>query len=423
MPSKGARGFVAFIFIVLGLSFIATTATLFYEFGFKTALDLAAFDSQLFWFFPIFGVLALFAFYLPSAVFTDMYWRYVQPLGRVRFIFGFFVVIALTAAVTVVMLHVSTRSAWEIAPKRLASDRGQPSGCWKRGPDKGAGCTAGPVLDVVLATRAASESRVGLARFVRDCDPDPLLETSEENSKLRHCFPANKALNAKQCCDAQFRFRSSVQDLYAQAANRSLTYRVHVMLLPLKIFFLLVVVIIGLMLAFWRKKVDTHYEPIIKQLERGVLVGAFAMLFWPLTFHANLQSWSVLYGSTPGGSDAIFVPFTGMSWAMEPIVRKYAALALSLSFGPWALLLLFFFFRKKDIEATVRTAGVILSGLAVLKFDDLIDLSNRFLGSGSGYSSFLAMLLIFIGGLYLLARSRRLKIVAPEVPSSVKTPG
>ena len=40
--------------------------------------------SHLFFFFPVLGVLALFAFYLPSVVFTHLYWNHL-PYGKLRF--------------------------------------------------------------------------------------------------------------------------------------------------------------------------------------------------------------------------------------------------------------------------------------------------------------------------------------------------
>ena len=70
----GARIFVALCFVVLGASFVASTALLIYEFQGIDWLTMVVAHSHLFFFFPVLGILALFAFYLPSVVFTHLYW-------------------------------------------------------------------------------------------------------------------------------------------------------------------------------------------------------------------------------------------------------------------------------------------------------------------------------------------------------------
>lgn len=88
--SFGARVFVAIIYFLLGLSFVATTAVLYYEFRDAASFSMAVIYSHVFVFFPIFGIVALFAFYLPSSIFVDLYWNHI-PYGRYRFAFGFVV--------------------------------------------------------------------------------------------------------------------------------------------------------------------------------------------------------------------------------------------------------------------------------------------------------------------------------------------
>ena len=66
----GARIFVAIVFVLLGASFIASTALLIYEFQRMEWFALLAVHSYLFFFFPVLGILALVAFYLPSVIFT-----------------------------------------------------------------------------------------------------------------------------------------------------------------------------------------------------------------------------------------------------------------------------------------------------------------------------------------------------------------
>ena len=73
--------------LVLGLSFLASTGLLIREFQGTDWQAMVLAHSHLFFFFPVFGILALSAFYLPSVVFTDLYWRRLR-YGKVRFLVG-----------------------------------------------------------------------------------------------------------------------------------------------------------------------------------------------------------------------------------------------------------------------------------------------------------------------------------------------
>ena len=109
----GPRIFVTLVFVVLGLSFIAQSALVvaeYREFDWQAMLLL---HSHLFVFFPTLGVVALIAFHLPATVFTHMYWTYV-PHGRVRFVFGTFVVVVLTLALTTKVIVSYPAELWEI---------------------------------------------------------------------------------------------------------------------------------------------------------------------------------------------------------------------------------------------------------------------------------------------------------------------
>ena len=102
----GSRAFVFIVFVTLAFSFWATTAMLFVEFS-DPPNDLPINDalwfmllthySDLFIFFPLFGTVALIAFYTPSCAFVDMYWHTSRqqddpiPNARVRFVFWFIV--------------------------------------------------------------------------------------------------------------------------------------------------------------------------------------------------------------------------------------------------------------------------------------------------------------------------------------------
>ncbi|MDX2258738.1 MAG: hypothetical protein NW205_07430 [Hyphomicrobiaceae bacterium] len=390
--SFSARAFVAIVFTVLGLSFVATTATLVYEFGIVEPkgewFALAAFYSHLFVFFPIFGLLALCAFYIPSCAFTDMYWRHV-PYGQTRFAIGFAVLAGASLAMGWQLGGGSLRSIWEAKPGVLVADQGEPAGCLA---NQQQSCRRVPVLAAVADVREKSSARTGMTQFVRDCQQDPLIETPPEALAKRYCFVTRTRIDAALCCDAQLAFATTMQKMTAEPADRSMTGFVHKLTLPFKIFFLLVVMVIALLLAARRHGIAEHYRPWIRKIERGVLVGAFAMLFLPIMNLAFLQSSGLLYGT------AVDSNYRFMSWP------------LMIGFGCWALALLFFFFRDsdKDVETVGRVAGVVGSALAISNYGVIIDLFARYAGAGGATWSF-AMLAVIAAaaGLAILIQPKK----------------
>jgi len=165
----------------------------------------------------------------------------------------------------------------------------------------------------------------------------------------------------------QQNFSNMLEKAYADPANLSLIGEVHAILLPFKVFFLLIVLIIGILLALWRKSIDKYYPDYVTYVERSILLGAFALLFWPLSNHAYLLSADLLYGSFADGIYGSLAPL------------------MSILFGAWALMLLFFFFRRyeRDLEAAGKIIGVICSAVAIVKYEEIIDYSVRIAGSGA----------------------------------------
>ncbi|MDX2288621.1 MAG: hypothetical protein NW217_07350 [Hyphomicrobiaceae bacterium] len=386
-----ARLFVAAIFTVLGLSFIATTAALYYEFGHTLGgadwFAMATFYSHLFIFFPVFGLLALFAFYVPSSAFTDMYWRHV-PYGRLRFVVGFVVLAAASVLLSQALTSGKLRSIWEVKPDALAKDEGDPVGCFAGKQS----CARVPVLAALADVRARSQDRTGMAQFVRNCERDPLVETPPNDLARRYCFITRTLVDAETCCAAQKRFGEAISAMYEVPGNGSLTARVHNVLLPLKIFFLLVVMVIGLLLAARRHGLSEHYASRIPQIERGVLIGAFSMLFMPVMNLAFLQSSGLLYGTNVDSF------YRALSW---PLLVAFAA---------WALLLLFFFFRDtdKDVETVGRIAGVIASALAISNYNTIIDYFARYAGAGATVMTLTVLALIALSAfLAILIQPKR----------------
>ena len=120
--SWGARLFVAFVFTILGLSFIATTVALFNEFQEFQWLSFATIYSHLFLFFPTFGIIALIAFYIPAVAFVDLYWHHI-PFGKIRFIFGFLVVSAASYYIGDQISRGEIPAIWQLKPEVLKADQ------------------------------------------------------------------------------------------------------------------------------------------------------------------------------------------------------------------------------------------------------------------------------------------------------------
>jgi hypothetical protein len=368
----GARIFVAIAFVVLGAAFIASTGLLIFEFQELDWLTMVVAHSHLFLFFPVFGLLALVAFYLPSVVLTHLCWNHL-PYGKARFVVGVLVLAAL-AYVFAASLDKEPRAIYEVAPYALAADRGDPA--------KG----RVPILDALGTLRDTAQQRFGLASFGRSCVRDPLLEIPDEMLKERYCFPAKKNLTGEACCAVQSAFAKAVSRLQRDPETRSFSAEMdRLLLLPIKTLFILVVVAIAVLLAFWRDRIDRLYADRIASLERGVIIGGFAMLFWLAMDYGYQQTANVLFGRMTAGPQ----------------------LRLSLVLVPWALLLLFYFLRRlgKQGELIGQISGVVFAGVAVLRYEQLNDWVVRLFGIGAAgwlLAVLIAIPLIGLGALYWL---------------------
>jgi hypothetical protein len=362
----GARIFVTLAFLILGACFFASTGLLIYEFLDTDWETILVAHAHLFFFFPVLGVLALFAFYLPSVVFTHFYWTHVR-WGKLRFLFGALVLALLSVGVTV-WLNQPPRGIWEISPYALASDRG----------DQG----RGPILQSLQELRTEAHNRMGLSKFARSCAVDRYLEPPEDMAKVRYCFPARAQLKGAECCAVQKRFGATVTDLYRSPSGRSLSALYDVFFMPLKVFFVLVVVAIAILLAIWRDRIDQHYRELVPRLERGIIIGAAAMLFWPAMDYGYQQTTNVLFGRMSDG----------------PQFR------LSLVLVPWALLLLFYFLRRlgKQGEMIGQISGVVVAAVAVLRYEQLNDTVGRLFGIGAETSVLMGLVALAVVALMLL---------------------
>jgi hypothetical protein len=157
--------------------------------------------------------------------------------------------------------------------------------------------------------------------------------------------------------------------------------------------------VISVLLAVRHDGVMRHYPDHIGRIEVGVLVGAIVMIFFPLMSQAFVQTTDALYGVR---QDAGFKPIVNL---------------MSFAFGAWALLIALFFFRRHnpEVELAVKLAGVVASTVAVIKFDLIVDLFVRYLGSGADEVSvgFLIVLAV-VAVLALLSPTLRRVIVGGE---------
>ncbi len=372
----GVRLFVLAVFLALGLTFAVPTAVLVWEFQGAGWLTLATFYSHLFIFFPTFGVVTLCAFYLPACAFMDMYWQQVS-YGRLRFSIGLVVVAGVSVWFATWLSSGRERSMFEIAPQVLIADKGAPAGC-----GGARSCRRLPVLDAANNVRAVSQQRMGLSDLARSCSADPLVEQAPASlQRKRFCFSstplgagAQLATDA-ECCRAQREFVDAVAAMTLPPEQRSLTGRVHHGVLAGKIFFMLVLLTISILLAVRRRALEKHYAAYLPGIERGILVGAAAMVIYPVMSHAFLQSAALLYGSAVDTGYRATAPF------------------FTFAFGAWALLLVFFFYRRrdKDMQALGRLGSVAAGCVAVFKYELIIDVFVRFAGSGATPATLMAL--------------------------------
>jgi hypothetical protein len=385
----GVRVFIVLVFLVIGVSFLATTGALVYEFWDADWLALATFYSHLFVFFPIFGIVTLVGFFAPACAFLDMYWRHV-PLGRFRFVVGLLTVALLSVLLAQHFITGRERSVFEVKPEVLAADKGDPAGC-----ESGTVCKRMPALVAVKNVRSVSQTRIGLSDLARNCKRDPLT-AGGATEQPRYCFASTPLRDGKpasltkdaECCLAQETFVAAVNAMHTEPSRRSLTGLVHNLTLPFKVFFMLMLLTISIMLAFRRKALERHYGPYLDGIERGVLIGAAAMVIFPVMTHAFLQSAALLYGAGP---------IDGFR-ANAPLV--------SLAFGAWALLLLFYFYgrRDKEIQGLARIGGVIGGAVAIVKYEQIIDFLVLAIGSGAGFGSLAVLTLLGLAAILVLVR-------------------
>ena len=256
-----------------------------------------------------------------------------MQLGPLRFLLGFAVAIGASWWVAQQIGGSDLRGLWEIQPATLESDGGGPMPCTTAGGVK-ADCRRSPFLSALNDLRAFGTKRIGFSEFTRNCAPDPLLEPPPEYKERRYCFAAGQMLDARQCCTVQRRFADELRAVQADPQLRSRTSELDQYFLPLKVFFIVVMVVIAALLALRRKQIAERYPDYVPTIERGIIIGGVAMLIWPLMDYAYLQTSLTLFGRQHGGLH--------FRWSLVIV--------------PWAILLPFFFLSRADRNLE-RSAG------------------------------------------------------------------
>jgi hypothetical protein len=402
-----SRIFVFIVFAILGVSFWATTGILYWEFSdnwrqpaFEGTLwfDLLTHYSHVFLFFPLFGTVALFAFFLPASVFVDMYWHKANrpenniPYAKVRFVGGFTIAAALSAGIAYGLSLGDETALWQIKREQLNEGSQTGASCALLG--QNGQCERVTFPTALANVRRVSQDRSQLSDLKRNCGRDPLIEELIAPAPRRYCFVTAKysrdpdslkasLVNDDDCCKALTRFETDARNIHlASPDNRSMLDRAQNATLGLKIFFLLVVLIISVLLAFRRPRIVAQYEAYAHRIDRGVLIGTIAMLFLPFMNHAYLLSTDLIYGTND-----LLSGRAGVSFYRVPYM-------LSIAFGIWGFFIMLFFIRREDKEAErmSKVIGTIASGVFVLKYDAIINYAVRFAGPGAGIQSVIALI-------------------------------
>jgi len=369
---------------ILGLSFLAHTIVLAFEFWNTNWFALASLSSNLFIFFPTLGILAVVAAYTPACAFVDVFWRHIK-FGRMALLGGLVVLAALSywMAFAIALTPISTLGLHMITPDALLADEGDPLGC-----AAGAGdCERLPILDIVNNVRHVSRSRVGLADFVHPCRSDPFVEVPPNSERKRFCFAATplptsagsspQLSRSSECCRSQERLRQAVATYLATPEKRSLTGQLLVPLLASKVFFLLVLLTISILLVVGGLGYEKHYKPMTKRIELGTVIVTIVVLFYPFIFQSDVQTGEATFGT-----------------AYRPPVRGVAPyLTVLFCVGALQVALSIYRRRNKQLGQFGMMVGIIAVAAVVMKYDQIVAIFVSVLGSGLSWIAFIFLIL------------------------------
>ena len=373
----GVRLTVAVLFLGLGASFVVSTAAVMQEFRHAGWLEIVLGHSHVLFFFPVFGLLVLAAFFVPTALLAYVYWVHI-PFGKVRLLMGV-VALAMLSYALALWMDRPPRWFWEASPRALALDRGSPNGCGQEGKPA---CLRAPLASTFSKLRAVAQTRTDLHQLARACIINPLTRPVDQHVR-RYCFPADSDLDTPGCCRAQAGFSNALAKLHADPANRSRSGTLEALLLPGKVFFVALILIVGVLLAT-RREATTHLCPEwTSAMDRGVVIGALAMLVWPLMDYAYQQTANLLFG---GGTSGL-------------------QMRISLFVAPWTVLMLscFLQYHGRALEALGQFAFVAITLAGVAFYDQSYMWATRSLGIGADYWVVASLIaLAVLGGVLLL---------------------
>ncbi len=370
-----SRVAVTILFILLYLGFLAETGVLLAEFGSSgLALRLASLDSQNFIFFPVAGSLALVAFWRPAVLLVDAMWRGQLKFGRIVLAGSLLFALAGAWLISGVFESSAARSVFEISPKALATDAGVAA--------TDDTPPLAPVSEVLARMRILSGVDRGLGEYQAQCDREWLQYSVAAEVEML-CFPAGERLSVRDCCAAKAAFRQRLNRLAAEAPSR--TAAVHNWVLPVKVFFLLLLLGIGILLVQYRKGLERLHGMTPSGISFGLALGGAVMLVWPLLNAAYLQTMALLTGAGSASAYTVVAPL------------------VALGFGVWTLLLIFFHLRSypSQIEYAAKVGGFIAAAVGVFRYEEITNYLARTLGVGGG----LVAIIVFAVGVGALILS------------------
>ena len=350
--SLGTRISVGMIFAALYLVFLFETAALFWEFGPSgLAMRIATLEAQNFIFFPIGGLLALIAFYKPTVMLVDVLARGKFRFGRV-ILAGSLIALCLCAAGLSHLFSASNaRSVFEIAPSALDADQGSAS-------------RAG-IPETLIKLKILASGEDGLKPYRARCDEEWLqFSTSSNEEKL--CLASGQMSTVAQCCAAKAGFRQALNQMSGAAPSKLSS--IHTIALHVKIFFLLMLLSLGIFLVRYRPGLRAVYGERFEGVSFGLAAGGAVMLVWPLMNASYLETMSLLTGAGASSTYAVVAPL------------------VALGFVIWTLLLVFFHLRSypSQVEYAAKMGGFVGAAIGVFQYDQIIGYFTKTLGIGGG---------------------------------------
>lgn len=358
MPSRVTQVIVSLLFVVLYLAFLAETILLGQEYsGTGLALRLASLDAHNFIFFPIAGLLALIGFWRPTVLVSDALARERIKGGRLVLAFTLIIMAAATWMLSDAFSGGATRSIYEISPSALVADT--------PGSKQENGGRRQSIPDTLTSLKILAIGPEGLSPYKARCDRE-WLRYSPAAQEEKYCIPAGQSLPVAECCAMKTAFREHVNDLAYDSPSR--LSRAHRLILPVKIFFLVLLFAVGVLLVRYRARLKALYGDKLDDISFGMAVGGVVMLVWPLLNAAYLETIALLTGDGTSGAYAVMAPL------------------IALGFGIWAMLLVFFHLRSypSQVAIAARFGGVIGAAIGVLRYEEITGFLIGHLGVGGG---------------------------------------